>query len=117
MVELDKHKIEKEKMKKKGEEEEEEEDIEVEEDLEEEENIEEEIGDLLFSCVNAARHLGVNAELALKASTEKFIKRFAITEELTSADNIDMKDLSIEELDKYWDKAKLIINSEGTKND
>lgn len=81
------------------------------------ENIEEEIGDLLFSCVNAARHLGVNAELALKASTEKFIKRFAITEELTSADNIDMKDLSIEELDKYWDKAKLIINSEGTKND
>lgn len=75
-------------------------------------NIEEEIGDLLFSCVNAARHLGVDAELALKASTDKFIRRFSVTEELTAADNIDMKSLSIKELDVYWDKAKQIINSE-----
>ena len=79
-------------------------------------NIEEEIGDLLFSCVNAARHLGVNAELALKASTEKFIKRFSITEELTKADGIDMKSLPIEELDIYWDKAKKKI-MEDSKND
>lgn len=75
-------------------------------------NIEEEIGDLLFSCVNAARHLGVDAELALKASTDKFIRRFSVTEELTAADNIDMKSLSIKELDVYWEKAKQIINSE-----
>lgn len=75
-------------------------------------NIEEEIGDLLFSCVNAARHLGVDAELALKTSTDKFIKRFALTEELTAADNIDMKELPIKELDIYWDKAKKIIDSE-----
>ena len=79
-------------------------------------NIEEEMGDLLFSCVNAARHLGVNAELALKASTEKFIKRFSITEELTKADGIDMKSLPIEELDIYWDKAKKKI-MEDSKND
>jgi tetrapyrrole methylase family protein/MazG family protein len=78
------------------------------------ENIEEEIGDLLFSCVNAARHLGVDAELALKTATEKFIKRFSITEQLTSADKLDMKNLTIEELDVYWDKAKNIINSGGT---
>ncbi|MBP3309549.1 MAG: nucleoside triphosphate pyrophosphohydrolase [Ruminococcus sp.] len=75
-------------------------------------NIEEEIGDLLFSCVNAARHLGVDAELALKAATDKFIKRFSITEELTASDKLDMKNLSIEELDIYWDKAKQIINSD-----
>lgn len=74
-------------------------------------NIEEEIGDLLFSCVNAARHLGVDAELALKAATDKFIKRFSITEKLTASDKLDMKNLSIEELDIYWDKAKHIINS------
>lgn len=81
-------------------------------------NIEEEIGDLLFSCVNAARHLGVDAELALKTATEKFIKRFSVTEDLTSADNIDMKNLPIEELDIYWDKAKSIINkTEEQKND
>ena len=81
-------------------------------------NIEEEIGDLLFSCVNAARHLGVDAELALKSSTEKFIKRFSVTEDLTSAENIDMKELPIEELDKYWNKAKSIISkTEERKND
>lgn len=80
-------------------------------------NIEEEIGDLLFSCVNAARHLGVDAELALKNATEKFIKRFSVTEELTAKDNIDMKNLSIEELDVYWDKAKLSLNTEEIKND
>ena len=71
---------------------------------------------MLFSCVNAARHLGIDAELALKDSTEKFIRRFAVTEELTKQDNIDMKELPIEELDIYWDKAKKIING-GNNND
>lgn len=81
-------------------------------------NIEEEIGDLLFTCVNAARHLGVDAEQALKDATEKFIKRFSVTEELVSAENIDMKELPIEELDTYWDKAKSIIcKTEERKND
>ena len=81
-------------------------------------NIEEEIGDLLFSCVNAARHLGVDAELALRSATETFIKRFSVTEELTSAENLNMKDLPIEELDIYWDKAKSIISKmEERKND
>lgn len=69
-------------------------------------NIEEELGDLLFSCVNAARHLGIDAEQALRASTEKFIKRFSVTEELVRNESLDMKELPIEELDKYWDKAK-----------
>ncbi|WP_455529033.1 nucleoside triphosphate pyrophosphohydrolase [Ruminococcus sp.] len=81
-------------------------------------NIEEEIGDLLFSCVNAARHLGVDAELALKSATEKFIKRFSVTEDLPSAEKIDMKEHPIDELDKYWNKAKSIISkTEERKND
>ena len=79
-------------------------------------NIGEELGDLLFSCVNAARHLGVDAELALKASTEKFIRRFAETEKLVNDEGIDMKELPIEELDKYWAKAKNKIMEE-KKND
>lgn len=81
-------------------------------------DIEEELGDLLFSCVNAARHLGIDAEQALKDSTEKFINRFSVTEELVRKDDIDMKSLPIEELDVYWDKAKNIINkSEDNEND
>lgn len=68
-------------------------------------NIEEELGDLLFSCVNAARHLGIDAELALTASTDKFIRRFASTEKLTAEDGLEMDKLTIEELDVYWNKA------------
>lgn len=75
--------------------------------------IEEEIGDLLFSCVNAARHLGIDAELALKAATDKFILRFSKTEELVSMDSLNMKELSIDELDVYWDKAKRLIKNNG----
>lgn len=69
-------------------------------------NIEEELGDLLFSCVNVARHLGIDAEQALRASTDKFIKRFSDTEKLVKRDSLDMKELPIETLDIYWDKAK-----------
>lgn len=75
--------------------------------------IEEELGDLLFSCVNTARHLGVDAELALKAATDKFIKRFSKTEELVNLDSLDMKELSIEELDVYWDRSKKFIKNNG----
>lgn len=69
-------------------------------------DIEEELGDLLFSCVNTARHLGIDAEQALFAATEKFIKRFAKTEELLRLEGVDMKSLSIDELDVLWRKAK-----------
>lgn len=74
--------------------------------------IEKELGDLLFSCVNTARHLGIDAELALKNATDKFIKRFSVTENLVRSDDVDMKSLPIEELDKYWNKAKNIISKE-----
>lgn len=76
------------------------------------EHIEEEMGDLLFSCVNASRHLGIDAEQALKNATEKFIKRFAVTEKLVREENTDMKSMPIEELDIYWNKAKSIITNE-----
>lgn len=68
--------------------------------------IEEEFGDLLFSCVNTARHLGIDAEEALTAASEKFIRRFARTEALLRAEELDMAQLPIEELDRYWAQAK-----------
>ena len=70
------------------------------------EQIEEELGDLLFSCVNTARHLHVDAETALRAAAEKFRRRFAETEKLVTADGKEMSALPIEELDRYWDIAK-----------
>ena len=69
-------------------------------------DMEEELGDLLFSCVNTARHLGIDAEQALTKATNKFIDRFAATEALVAAQNLQMPDLTLEELDVYWEDAK-----------
>ena len=68
--------------------------------------IEEELGDLLFSCVNTARHLHIDAETALRAAADKFRARFAETEQLVTADGKEMSALPIEELDRYWEIAK-----------
>lgn len=70
------------------------------------ERMEEELGDLLFSCVNTARHLGIDAEEALTRATNKFIEHFAGTEQLVTEDGKNMPDLPIEELDVYWADAK-----------
>ena len=70
------------------------------------EAIEEEMGDLLFSCVNTARHLHLDAETALRASADKFLKRFAETERLVLADGKNMAELPLSVLDEYWDRAK-----------
>ena len=68
--------------------------------------IAEELGDLLFSVVNLARFLEVNAEEALAASTEKFIARFTCMCEEIAADGKEFSALSQGELDVYYDEAK-----------
>ncbi len=78
--------------------------------------MEEELGDLLFSCVNTARHLGIDAEQALTKATNKFTKRFAATEQLVRADGKNMPDLTLEELDVYWDDAKEQFRQAEQKN-
>lgn len=75
-------------------------------------DIEDEFGDVLFSCVNIARFIDVDSEEALIASTDKFMSRFSLVEQMASEQGIDMKSSSIEELDRLWDKAKKIKNSE-----
>ena len=72
------------------------------------EGIEEELGDVLFTVVNLSRHLNYNPESALKSSIEKFSTRFKKIEKDLKQKNINMKDLSLKELDKIWEKNKLI---------
>ena len=76
------------------------------------EQIEEEIGDLLFSVVNVSRLLKIDAENALRKSTEKFIKRFSLVEDETKKLGVDMSQMTLSELDMIWDKVKKI---EGNK--
>jgi tetrapyrrole methylase family protein/MazG family protein len=64
----------------------------------------EELGDLLFSAVNISRFIEAEPEQALTFACDKFIKRFAIVERL--AQGRDMKKMSLEEMDKFWNEAK-----------
>jgi len=70
-------------------------------------NLELEAGDLLFAVVNYLRHLQVDPEIALNRATEKFQKRFRILEQMIKQDNLDIENLDLVELDKYWEYAKL----------
>ncbi|KGX83488.1 bifunctional methyltransferase/pyrophosphohydrolase YabN [Pontibacillus marinus] len=65
-----------------------------------------ELGDVLFALVNVARYYKVNPELAIQRTNDKFERRFREMEERISVENIDMKSLSLEQLDQYWEKAK-----------
>ncbi|MCH5288051.1 MAG: nucleoside triphosphate pyrophosphohydrolase [Christensenellaceae bacterium] len=66
----------------------------------------EEMGDLLFSCVNVARLCGVEPETALKKATEKFIRRFSDMENAIISDGKALKDLTLSEMDVYWNQVK-----------
>ncbi len=68
--------------------------------------ISEEIGDVIFSAVNVARKLGLNAEELLTKANEKFISRFEKVEQMAIGNNESMQDLSEDKLDKYWNKIK-----------
>lgn len=74
-------------------------------------SIEDEFGDVLFSCVNVARFIGVDSEEALTRSNDKFIRRFVEVEKLAESRNINMKETPIEELDELWKEAKIILES------
>lgn len=76
---------------------------------------EEELGDLLFSCVNVAREIGIDAEIALNKSCDKFVSRFCEAERIANSQGNDLKDLNADELDKLWKKAKKAINSAGSR--
>lgn len=68
--------------------------------------IEEEWGDLLFSMVNYARFLKIDAENALERTNKKFIRRFTRMEELAAEKGHQLADLSLAAMDELWNQAK-----------
>ncbi|MDR2010278.1 MAG: nucleoside triphosphate pyrophosphohydrolase [Bacteroidales bacterium] len=70
------------------------------------ENIEEEFGDLIFSIINAARLYGINPENALEKTNKKFIKRFNYLENKTISKGIDLKNMTLDEMNEIWEEAK-----------
>ncbi len=70
------------------------------------EEIEGEFGDLLFSLINVARLYKVNPDTALEKTNQKFLRRFNYVEQKARENGQDLTQMSLEEMDKYWDEAK-----------
>ena len=70
------------------------------------ENIEKEFGDVLFSMINYARFIKVNPENALEKTNKKFINRFQYLEEAAKNEGKELADMSLTEMDVYWEKSK-----------
>jgi len=79
---------------------------ELKEEVKQNGKIEEEFGDLLFSLINYARFIGVNPEDALEKTNRKFIKRFMYLEAESAKDGKRLGEMSLAEMDVYWNRAK-----------
>ncbi|MEO6365316.1 MAG: nucleoside triphosphate pyrophosphohydrolase [Luteimonas sp.] len=70
------------------------------------ERLQDEIGDLLFVCANLARHAKVDVGSALRGANRKFERRFRAMEALAESDGIELASQTLQEQDRYWDRAK-----------
>lgn len=70
------------------------------------ESIESELGDVLFSIINASRLYGIDPEAALEKTNRKFIKRFNYLEKETLSKGISLHDMSLDEMNVIWEEAK-----------
>lgn len=80
--------------------------VEAEIDAKDSDKLEAEFGDLLFAVINAARLYGVTPENALERTNRKFIDRFNYVESKAKESGRKVSDLSLEEMDSYWDEYK-----------
>ncbi len=73
--------------------------------------IQNEMGDVLFTCVNLARHLNLDAEESLRHATVKFERRFNLMEAAAATDGVALSTLSEVQLDHLWRQAKEELDS------
>jgi MazG family protein len=78
-------------------------------------DVDEEFGDLMFSVVNAARLYGVSPENALEKTNRKFIRRFNYIEAKAKEAGRELKDMTLGEMDAFWNEAKAQEKAEKAK--
>jgi XTP/dITP diphosphohydrolase len=78
------------------------------EEINKSDRIEDEFGDLLFALINYYRFININPEDALEKTNKRFIKRFQILESMVKNQEKEFSDLSFEEMNFFWEKAKKI---------
>lgn len=80
--------------------------LQVEVSAKDQDKMEAEFGDVLFSMINYARFLNIDPENALERTNKKFIKRFQYLEKKATSMDKELKDMTLEEMDVYWNEAK-----------
>ena len=75
-------------------------------DTGDEDAIGDELGDLMFVCVNLARHAGIDAEMSLRRTNRKFQRRFAYVLQQMNAAGIEMKQHNLDQMEAFWQEAK-----------
>ncbi|WP_028375825.1 nucleoside triphosphate pyrophosphohydrolase [Leeuwenhoekiella sp. MAR_2009_132] len=80
--------------------------LQVEVDAKDQVKMEAEFGDVLFSMINYARFLKIDPESALERTNKKFIKRFQYLETKAKEKNKDLRDMTLREMDVFWEEAK-----------
>lgn len=78
-------------------------------------NLESEIGDLIFALVNVCRFLQINPENAINRTIEKFVERFEFMEVESGKKGIDLKQMTLKDMDFMWNKAKIHKNKKNDK--
>ena len=76
--------------------------------LNDEKKTKQELGDLIFSVINMARFINIDPEEALESTNIKFINRFQNMEEKITKDKKNLKEMSLNEMNKYWNSSKKI---------
>lgn len=71
-------------------------------------HIKAEMGDILFACINLARHLDVDAESALRLTNEKFIRRFDYVVNQMKQANIEFTPAQLEQMEQFWQQSKKV---------
>lgn len=80
--------------------------IDAEIEAQDKEHLTDELGDLFFALINACRLYGIDPEGALERTNKKFIRRFGYVERKAEEQGKSLRDLSLEEMDNYWDECK-----------
>ena len=71
--------------------------------------ISDEIGDLMFVCINLARHARVNAEMSLRNTNQKFLRRFAYVQQQMANAGIEMDQQQLEQMEHFWQESKSTV--------
>lgn len=68
-----------------------------------------EVGDIMFVCVNIARHAKINAEMSLRQTNQKFVRRFEYVQQQMQAAGIVMQQHELEQMELFWQEAKGVV--------